>query len=99
WSPLAVVAANQTTFNHTNLNANTSYFYRLRSTNASGDSDNSTVTGALTLSPPPPAAPSDLTAVAIASNRIDLAWADNSTDETGFVVESGPSGDGPWTKL
>lgn len=33
------------------------------------------------------AAPSSLTASMIAYNRIDLAWADNSTSETGFKIE------------
>lgn len=44
--------------------------------------------------PPPPAiaAPSGLTATAASATRIDLAWTDNSTNETGFKVErcSGP---------
>lgn len=45
---------------------------------------------ALTASPP--AAPSGLTAVAASSATIDLAWVDNSVDDTGFSIER--SGDG-----
>lgn len=39
--------------------------------------------------PPPavPAAPSNLTATAVSTTRIDLAWADNSTNEDGFKIE------------
>ncbi len=37
--------------------------------------------------PVPPSAPSDLAATAISSTRIDLAWTDNSTNETGFRIE------------
>lgn len=37
--------------------------------------------------PVPPSAPSDLSAAAISSTRIDLAWTDNSTNETGFRIE------------
>jgi len=37
--------------------------------------------------PPPIAAPSGLTATAGTGNRIDLAWTDNSANETGFKVE------------
>jgi subtilisin family serine protease len=37
--------------------------------------------------PPPPAAPSNLVATAVSESRINLAWADNSTDETGFKIE------------
>lgn len=34
-----------------------------------------------------PAAPSGLTATAMSSNQVNLAWADNATDETGFTIE------------
>src|SRR5207247_895727 len=34
-----------------------------------------------------PAAPSDLTATAISTTRVDLAWHDNSGDEQGFRIE------------
>ena len=41
--------------------------------------------------PPPaataPAAPSNLAASAAGQTRVDLTWADNSADETGFVIE------------
>ncbi|MCP3959475.1 MAG: hypothetical protein GY719_16620 [bacterium] len=39
-----------------------------------------------------PAAPSGLTATAVDSNRIDLDWNDNSTDESSFDVERQPPG-------
>jgi len=37
--------------------------------------------------PAPPAAPDGLTATAISSSRIDLAWNDKSSDETQFSIE------------
>jgi hypothetical protein len=39
-----------------------------------------------------PAAPSGLTAIAVSRNRIDLAWQDNSSNETGFQIERSRSG-------
>lgn len=39
------------------------------------------------VAPPPPAAPSDLTATTVSQSEITLAWVDNSSDEDGFRVE------------
>jgi hypothetical protein len=39
-----------------------------------------------------PEAPTDLSAEAITSTRIDLAWTDNATDETGFSIERSTDG-------
>ena len=41
-----------------------------------------------------PAAPSNLAASAVSRGRIDLAWQDNSTNETGFQVERSRGGGG-----
>jgi hypothetical protein len=41
----------------------------------------------ITSNDPAPAAPSLLTGVAVTGGRIDLSWKDNSTSETGFVLE------------
>jgi len=35
----------------------------------------------------PPVAPSNLTATAVSTSRINLAWQDNSNDETGFRID------------
>jgi hypothetical protein len=46
----------------------------------------------------PPAAPSSLTATAVSSSQINLAWADNSNDETGFVIECSANA-GAWSPV
>jgi hypothetical protein len=46
----------------------------------------------------PPAAPSNLIPTAVSSSQINLAWADNSNDETGFVIERAVGG-GAWGLL
>ena len=72
---------------------NTNYTYRVRATNAIGDSPYSNDAGVTTL-PTPPAAASGLTATVVSSNEIDLAWTDTTGDQTGFNIErtSGSSG-------
>jgi len=40
----------------------------------------------------PPAAPSGLSAVATSCDQIDLAWTDNSNNESSFVIERGTNG-------
>jgi len=47
-----------------------------------------TTSQSVTVSAPvPPAAPSGLTATAVSSSQINLAWTDNDTTETGFKIE------------
>ncbi len=46
-----------------------------------------------------PAAPSNLTAAAISYKQINLAWTDNSTNETGFELYRSTSGSGPFTTI
>jgi hypothetical protein len=41
---------------------------------------------------PPPAAPSNLAASAISSTQINLSWTDNSSNETGFLIERSTDG-------
>ena len=42
--------------------------------------------------PTPPLAPSDLTANAVSSSQINLSWADNASNESGFRVERSTDG-------
>jgi fibronectin type 3 domain-containing protein len=42
--------------------------------------------------PTPPVAPSTLAANAASATQVDLTWADNSADETGFALERSPAG-------
>lgn len=46
----------------------------------------------------PPRAPSALTPTQVAEG-VDLTWADNSKNETSFVVQRAAAADGPWTDL
>lgn len=89
--PIAAVGPNVTSYPDTGLSAGTTYFYRVRATSPSGDSPYSDEAAGATL-PNPPAAPTDLTATVAGPHRIDLAWTDRSTDETGFRIERSVAG-------
>jgi titin len=98
YTVIATVGANVTSRADSGLAANTKYFYRLRAFNASGNSAYATAVSATTL-PFPPAAPGNLTATVISNKQIDLAWADNSGNETGFKIERKTGNAGAYAQI
>lgn len=84
---IAVVPANSTSFTDTGLSPNTTYTYRVLARNLGGVSVYSNEASGSTLPDPPGLAPTGLTATAVSSRQIDLAWQDANTNETGFKVE------------
>jgi hypothetical protein len=87
FSEIGTVGSNITVFQNTGLTSATQYFYRVRATNAAGNSAYSSTVSATTQASNVLVAPTGLTAVATASNRIVLFWSDNSDNETGFKIE------------
>ena len=85
YAQIATTAANTVSYSDTGLTPTTTYFYRVRATNAIGDSPYSPEASTTTLVPPP-SAPASLTATAASSSQINLSWADVSS-ETGFKIE------------
>ena len=87
WAEIDSVAANITAYSNTNLACNTTYYYRVKAYNSAGYSAYTSVASAMTgTCATPPAAPSNLSATAF-STQINLAWTDNSTNETQFEIE------------
>jgi Zn-dependent metalloprotease/transcriptional regulator CtsR len=93
---LAVIGANTTGYSATSLTAGTTYAFRVRAYEGPNESAPSNTAAATTL--PPPAAPTGLTATAVSSSRIDLAWTDNATYEQGFKIERATGG-GAFTQI
>ena len=88
FSRIAAVGPNVGTYIDGGRTANTSYLYRVRASNAGGNSDYSNVAEATTPPPPPPpTAPAGLTASAVSRSQIDLAWALDGSNEDGFNIE------------
>ncbi len=89
WEDLPALGANAVTFLDTTAIGNVVYEYHVAAKNAVGTSawsDPVTVnTANIGLQAPTP--PSALTATAPSGTRVDLAWSDNSSNETGFYVE------------
>ncbi len=99
FAEIATVGADVTSFGDTGLAASTTYTYRVRASNAAGNSGYSNEASATTDDPPPPPAdPSGLTATANGSSQIDLAWTDNASDEDNFVIER-HAGDGNFAEI
>jgi predicted phage tail protein len=66
----------------------TTYSYRVRAFDTTGTSLFSNTASATTHEPlSPPATPTGLTATAVATTRVNLAWTDNANNEAGFRIE------------
>ncbi|HEY0550172.1 MAG TPA: PA14 domain-containing protein, partial [Verrucomicrobiae bacterium] len=98
YAQIATVGANATTLTNSGLLANTTYFYRVRATNSSGDSAFSAEASATTPAMIP-AAPSALAATAEATNRIRLNWTDNASNESGFAIERKTGAGGTYAQV
>jgi RHS repeat-associated protein len=86
YSQIATVGTNVVTFSNTGRTAGTIYFYRVRASNASGNSAYTNEASATTLVADTiaPSVPSGLTATAVSASQIDLSWT-ASSDNVGVV--------------
>ncbi|MDB6026400.1 MAG: hypothetical protein JWM68_2623 [Verrucomicrobiales bacterium] len=98
YTDIVTTAANVTSYSNTGLSASTTYYYVVRAFNGAGSSANSAQASATTL-PLAPVAPSALAATASSASQIDLTWADNSANETSFVVARSTTTGGPYSDV
>src|SRR5207244_9423163 len=83
---LAGTGVNGHSYSNTGLTAGKKYYYRVYAVNTTDRSGFSNVANAVTTTGTPtvPATPTGLSAAPASSSQINLAWADNSSNETGF---------------
>jgi len=96
YGQFGTVGANVTTYQDTGRTPATTYYYQVRAHSGGGDSAYSNEANAKTYALP---APSGLTATAVSSTQINLSWTDNSTNETGFVIQSKTGVAGIWIQI
>lgn len=100
WMQVGVVGANVTSFTDAGLTCATTYYYAVHARNAQGQATSNVI--AVTsgdCAPPPPAAPSHLSASNVQKTAATLSWSDNSDNETGFKVERSPDGSTGWAEI
>ena len=92
----------RTTYEHSGLDPGDTRYYRVSAINRVGTSDPSNVDNATT-NTARPGAPKDLSATAVDSMQIDLAWNppddDGGSPITGYRIEMSPNGNSGWSDL
>jgi len=87
WSRVSTPVMNATSIRDSGLTSSTAYTYRLRAVNGAGNSGYTNETSSTTAASAIPTAPANLSAQAVSSTTIDLAWEDRSSNENGFSIE------------
>ncbi len=80
------VLTNVTTYQKTNLNAGTYYYFRIRAYNRGGYSSYAPSVMGIT-NPSVPAVPTNLAVANAQHDWVQLTWVDNSGNETGFALQ------------
>jgi lysophospholipase L1-like esterase/fibronectin type 3 domain-containing protein len=91
WSTLADVAGGVTSYSDSGLPSATTFYYRVVVLSNGAESAPSTAASATTEAIPVPNAPASMTATAVSSTQINVAWG-NVTGETGYRVERSVGG-------
>lgn len=91
FNEVAQVGEGITSYTDKNLQYSTTYYYRVKAFNNTGESEDSNTISIQTLQGIPNA-PKNFNLVKISSNYINLYWKDMSEDEDGFIIERSVNG-------
>jgi fibronectin type 3 domain-containing protein len=83
----------------TGLSPSTSYCFTISASDNAGNVSTQSGQACATTLGTVPTAPSGLVALAVSSSQINLTWQDNSSNESGFIVQRASSSSGPWTQI
>jgi titin len=92
----SISGATSSTYTTPALTATTRYRVRVSNDCGSVESNAATITVG---GPAVPSPPTNVVATAVSSSQIDLAWQDNSNDETGFKIERKTGASGTWAEI
>lgn len=96
---VATLGANVTSYTDNTVSGGTTYQYRVRAFNSTATALNSNVASVTTPPiPTPPIAPSGATATVLSARSVRFTWADNSNNETSFVIQR-QLNNGSWTDV
>lgn len=96
FTQVGTTSANTVTYSNTGLSTSTTYTYRVRAYNGSGDSAFSSEISVVPTEAP--LAPTNLIVTSTSGGAVTLAWTDNAGNETGFKIER-KTGTGDYTEV
>ena len=100
YSSLVDLTHGTRTYLDTSVAADTAYWYRVRATNAAGNSSYATVAGSTTSAASVPNAVTDLATEPLASGGVRLTWTNNEVaDNEGFTLERSDDYGRTWTTV
>lgn len=91
------VGANVTTYEDSALDPNIHYYYRVRATNAAGDSAYSNLADAIT--PVPPLTPTDMFLDYASSTEVHFTWTDRADNEVGYKILRKKASDSQFSEI
>lgn len=95
---IGIVGAGVVSYSDIGANCSTTYLYRILAYNVAGTSDYSNE-ASISTQVCIPDIPSNLQATVVSSSQIDLTWADDSDNETGFKIERKDGIGDSWSEI